>query len=79
MIQYFDEVQSINAEEAGNGRLARNVVEEAILKQAERLLNSTDQKEMTELKKEDFDYTVKVNPKQESNEPSLNDIMNMMK
>lgn len=79
LIQYFNEVQSINAEEAGNGRLARNVVEEAILKQAERLVNSTDQKEMTELKKEDFDYTVKVKPKQESNEPSLNDIMNMMK
>ena len=46
LIQYFNEVQSINAEEAGNGRLARNVVEEAILKQAERLVNSTDQKEM---------------------------------
>ena len=27
---YFNEVQSINAAEAGNGRLARNVVEEAI-------------------------------------------------
>lgn len=59
--QYFDEVQSINAAEAGNGRLARNVVEDAILKQSGRIVSHPGEK-MDELRLEDFDLTVKVQP-----------------
>ena len=62
--KYFDEVQSINAAEAGNGRLARNVVEDAILKQSGRVVNDAQAK-IDELKLEDFDLTVKVKPKDE--------------
>ena len=79
LVKYFNEVQSINAEEAGNGRLARNLIESAILKQAERVLNTTNTKEMTMLKEEDFDLTVKVKPKEENVDSSLSDLMNMMK
>lgn len=78
LTEYFDKVQSINAAEAGNGRLARNVIEDAILKQASRVADSTDQKEMTVLKLEDFDLTVKVKPQEDKSEPTLNDLMNMM-
>ncbi len=79
LVKYFNEVQSINAEEAGNGRLARNLIESAILKQAERVLNTTDTKEMTMLKEEDFDLTIKVKSKEENGDSSLSDQMNMMK
>lgn len=58
---YFNEVQSINAAEAGNGRLARNVVEDAILAQSERLVQNPGEP-MDLLKLEDFDFTVKVKP-----------------
>lgn len=75
--KYFDKVQSINSEEAGNGRLARNLVEEAILTQATRLKADADASEMSQLKLEDFDLTIKVQPKQQ--EASINDIVNMMK
>lgn len=60
--EYFNEVQSINAAEAGNGRLARNVVEDAILAQSERVVTNPDEP-MDLLKLEDFDFTVKVQPK----------------
>jgi ATP-dependent Clp protease ATP-binding subunit ClpA len=50
---YFDKVQIERAAEAGNGRLARNVIEAAILKQAERLIREPDAR-IDELKKEDF-------------------------
>ena len=79
LVKYFNEVQSINAEEAGNGRLARNLIESAILKQAERVLNTTNTKEMTMLKEEDFDLTIKVKSKEENENSSLSDLMNMMK
>ncbi|NCB32868.1 MAG: AAA family ATPase [Erysipelotrichia bacterium] len=62
--QYFDKVQSVNAAEAGNGRLARNVVEEAILKQSGRLVAHPDSR-MEELLLDDFDLTVKVQPPKE--------------
>ena len=78
LTEYFAKVQSINAAEAGNGRLARNVIEEAILKQSQRIQDSTDQKEMTTLKLEDFDLEVKVKPKEEEKQPTLNDLMDMM-
>lgn len=50
---YFDGVQKTEAAQAGNGRLARNVVEDAILRQSERLLADSGAS-MDELKKEDF-------------------------
>ena len=62
--EYFDEVQSINAAEAGNGRLARNVIEDAILKQSGRVVNDPEAK-IDELLLEDFDLKVKVKPKDE--------------
>ena len=62
--EYFDKVQSINAAEAGNGRLARNVIEDAILKQSGRVVNNPDAK-IDELITEDFDFTVKVKPADE--------------
>ncbi|MBR4454822.1 MAG: AAA family ATPase [Solobacterium sp.] len=62
--EYFDKVQSINAAEAGNGRLARNVIEEAILRQSGRVVNDSSAK-IDELRKEDFDLTVKVKPADE--------------
>ncbi len=58
---YFEDVQSINAAEAGNGRLARNVVEDAILRQSQRLVRNPEGK-LDELRLEDFDLTVKVQP-----------------
>ncbi|MBR2675495.1 MAG: AAA family ATPase [Solobacterium sp.] len=65
--EFFDKVQSINAAEAGNGRLARNVVEDAILKQSGRVVNDSSAK-IDELKLEDFDLTVKVQPADEFKE-----------
>ena len=62
--EYFDKVQSINAAEAGNGRLARNVVEDAILKQSGRVVADPNAK-IDELRKEDFDFTIKVKPADE--------------
>ncbi|MBR1471408.1 MAG: AAA family ATPase [Lachnospiraceae bacterium] len=38
LCRYFDEVQATRAADAGNGRLARNLVEEAILNQSKRLV-----------------------------------------
>ena len=52
--QYFDTVQKTKAAEAGNGRLARNVIEAAVLKQSERLVKEPDE-DLSLLKKEDFD------------------------
>ena len=72
---YFDEVQSINAAEAGNGRLARNVVEDAILKQSGRVVNDPSAK-IDELRKEDFDFTVKVKPADEFRD--LREFTNML-
>ena len=39
---YFDGVQAIGAADAGNGRLARNLIEEAILNQSRRLVAEPD-------------------------------------
>ncbi|MBR2824729.1 MAG: AAA family ATPase [Solobacterium sp.] len=59
--EFFDEVQKVNAAEAGNGRLARNVVEDAILTQSKRLIDHPNDA-MDELRLEDFDFTIKVKP-----------------
>ncbi len=58
---YFSAVQEINAAEAGNGRLARNVVEDAILMQSRRLVENPGDK-MDELRLSDFDLTVTAEP-----------------
>ena len=42
LLEYFTEVQATRATEAGNGRFARNCIEDAILNQAKRLLKETD-------------------------------------
>ena len=54
--EYFTKVQEVRAAEAGNGRLARNIVEEAILKQSNRLVENPSQK-LDKLILEDFDLT----------------------
>ncbi|MBR3310683.1 MAG: AAA family ATPase [Solobacterium sp.] len=53
---YFNTVQANNAAEAGNGRLARNVIEDAILKQSRRVSSEPDA-DLELLKDEDFDYS----------------------
>ena len=67
-------VQSINSAEAGNGRLARNVVEDAILRQSERLIKDPNA-DMTILFKEDFDFTVKIKAPEKKDSPSLEDML----
>lgn len=52
---WFDQKQAESAATAGNGRLARNIVEEAILKQSERLLKE-ENADMDLLKMEDFTF-----------------------
>ena len=59
--EFFNEVQEVNAAEAGNGRLARNVIEDAILTQSKRLLENPNDP-MDELRLSDFDFTIKVKP-----------------
>ena len=76
MEAYFNEVQSINAAEAGNGRLARNLVEEAILKQSERILNDPEA-DMSKLIEADFNFTVKVKPPKARESPTLDDLLKM--
>ena len=67
LTEYFNKVQSINAAEAGNGRLARNVVEDAILAQSVRIMNDASA-DMAELRLEDFDLEVKIQPPKKEEE-----------
>lgn len=53
LIAYFNQEQALNASTSGNGRLARNVVEDAILCQASRISNNP-QSDLQTLIKEDF-------------------------
>lgn len=56
LLAYFNAVQAIRARDAGNGRLVRNKVEEAILNQSRRLIK--DQKaDLSTLTSEDFDLS----------------------
>lgn len=57
LLAYFGNEQRTNAAKAGNGRLARNVIEEAILRQAKRLLDEADSP-LDELRLVDFDIPV---------------------
>ena len=56
LLAYFNAVQAVRAAEAGNGRLARNKVEEAILKQSGRLAGAPEG-DLSVLLSEDFDLT----------------------
>lgn len=53
---FFDHRQAENSAEAGNGRLVRNTIEEAILHQSSRIVNE-ENPDMSLLKKEDFDLS----------------------
>ena len=54
LIAYFNAVQAVRAADAGNGRLARNKIEEAILNQSKRLVAEKDA-ELSLLMSKDFD------------------------
>ena len=54
--EYFTIIQAKGDPNSGNGRLARNKVEEAILKQAKRILNNPDD-DINELRFEDFNLS----------------------
>ncbi|MBR5897423.1 MAG: AAA family ATPase [Lachnospiraceae bacterium] len=56
LLTYYNAVQAVRAKDAGNGRLVRNKVEEAILNQSKRLAKETDA-DMSTLMSEDFDLT----------------------
>ena len=73
---YFNEVQSINPMEAGNGRLSRNMIEDAILRQSTRLVSNPDS-DMSELVEADFDFTIKIQPPKTSDSPTLEDLLKM--
>ena len=54
LLAYFNAVQAVRAADAGNGRLARNKIEEAILNQSRRLVAEPDA-ELSVLLSQDFD------------------------
>ena len=54
LLKYYDQVQKTQAQVAGNGRLARNLVEAAILKQSGRCLED-ESAALDELRVEDFE------------------------
>ena len=54
LLSYFNAVQALRASDAGNGRLARNKIEEAILNQSKRLVAEPDS-DLSMLLSEDFD------------------------
>ena len=54
LVNFFNIKQETDAKSSGNGRLSRNVVEDAILKQAERVIKDNSE-QIDVLKLEDFD------------------------
>ena len=56
LLTYFNAVQAIRPKDAGNGRLARNKIEGAILNQSRRLVAEKDA-ELSTLLSVDFDLT----------------------
>ncbi|MBR4731569.1 MAG: AAA family ATPase [Lachnospiraceae bacterium] len=54
LLAYFNAVQAVRAADAGNGRLARNKIEEAILNQSKRLV-AEPEAELSVLLSKDFD------------------------
>lgn len=55
---YFTEVQAISSARSGNGRLSRNIVEDAIIRQSQRILKNPDAP-LDILLLEDFDLVIK--------------------
>lgn len=58
LLEYFTRVQLRNSKESGNGRLARNTIEAAILNQSRRLIAEPDSSSMQELLLKDFDLEI---------------------
>ncbi len=56
LLDFYNEVQANNPREAGNGRLVRNKVEEAILNQSKRLV-AEPKADMSVLTERDFDFS----------------------
>ncbi|MCR5733840.1 MAG: AAA family ATPase [Lachnospiraceae bacterium] len=67
LLYFFSETQLINAREAGNGRLVRNKIEEAILNQSRRLIAEPDA-DISLLMKGDFELPALKN-EEEADEP----------
>ena len=57
LLEYFTRMQLRDSKQSGNGRLARNVVEAAILNQSKRLIAEPDSN-MQELTLRDFDLEI---------------------
>ena len=60
LLLYFNTVQMTRARDAGNGRLARNKVEQAILNQSKRLA-AQPEADLSQLLPEDFELTEEIN------------------
>ncbi len=56
LLAYFNAVQAVRAKDAGNGRLVRNKVEEAVLNQSKRLIKDRGA-DLSVLMSEDFDLS----------------------
>lgn len=56
LLAYFNAVQAVRAKDAGNGRLVRNKVEEAVLAQSKRLIKDRGA-DLSVLMSEDFDLS----------------------
>ncbi len=56
LLAYFNAAQAVRAKDAGNGRLVRNKVEEAVLNQSKRLIKDRNG-DLSTLEPEDFDLT----------------------
>jgi len=61
LLQYYEKRQATDAKTAGNGRLVRNLVEDAILNQSRRLtggdVTKLTEAELAALLSEDFDLS----------------------
>ena len=56
LLAYYNAVQAVRAKDAGNGRLVRNKIEDAILNQSRRLVKESDA-DLSLLVSEDFDLS----------------------
>ncbi|MBR2545164.1 MAG: AAA family ATPase [Erysipelotrichaceae bacterium] len=58
LTEYYRQIQANDSQRSGNGRLARNVVEEAIINQSKRIINDKDA-ELDLILVEDIDFKIK--------------------
>ncbi len=56
LLAYFNAVQALRPDDAGNGRLVRNKIEEAVLNQSKRLIKDRGA-DLSTLISDDFDLT----------------------